>query len=98
MKKGFIFTADALGAIAIILLAGVAWTMAVYFETGTGFEQAHKTAQDNALYSLYTGTEESQLPDLEKANAVCKKYYSYDETAAGTGEILEFQHCKGARP
>ena len=93
MKKGFIFSVDSIGAIAIVMLLCIAWILFVYYESGMKATQMNKSTQDNALVSLYTGTPENDSLDTGKEFASCKKYFSYDDSA---NSVIEYMHCEEA--
>jgi len=90
VKKGFIFSVDAMGAVALVVVLAMAWVFYVHYETGMAFEQRHKTAQDRALVNLYMGIEENQDMNISKETSVCKKYFFYQ--VAGT--ISESKYCE----
>lgn len=94
-EKGFIFSVDAMGAVAIVVVLAIAWVMYVHHETGMALEQRHKTAQDRALVNLYMGIEENQDLNINKETSVCKKYFYYDWNIEDKADAKDFKHCEG---
>lgn len=96
-RKGFIFSVDALGAIAIVTVLGIAWVLYVHTETSPSMTQKHKSAQDATLMNLYTKNHEFQDLNLEKEITTCKKYFFYDTAYDETGSPLAepaSSHCE----
>lgn len=92
-EKGFIFSVDSIGAIAIVIALGVVWILFVHYETGMRTTQMNKSTQDNALVSLYTGVPENDSLNTSKEFALCKKYFAYDDA---TNSVIEYMHCEEA--
>lgn len=96
-KNGFIFSVDALGAIAIVTVLGIAWVLYVHTETSVSMTQKHKRAQDTTLVNLYTENREFQDLNLEKEITTCKKYFFYDTAYDEIGNPIEqpiSSHCE----
>ena len=90
--KGFIFSIDAMGAIAVIAVLGIAWVFLAQQETGKVGQQISRIARDNATVNLYTGVAVSESLDTTKTYSYCKNYYSYE---AGTNTVSEQMKCEG---
>jgi len=96
-KEGFIFSVDALGAIVVVTVLGIAWVLYVHTETGISMTQKHKRAQDTTLVNLYTKNAEFQDLNIEKEVTTCKKYFFYDTAYDETGDPIAqpaSSHCE----
>ena len=98
-RKGFIFTFDSVGAIAIVIALGVVWVMLIHYESDRSLAINHKTAQDATLVNIYTGVKENDdldalqhVIDMNVGSGVCKRYFTYD-----AGTIKEHTHCEEIR-
>jgi len=90
--KGFIFSIDAMGAIAVIAVLGLAWVFLVQQETGTVGQQISRIARDSAMTNLYTGTTANESVTLTPAvptYSYCKNYYLYN-----SGTISKQMKCE----
>lgn len=76
-EKGFIFSVDALGALAIVTIVAVGWVLLSQQPSGNKMNSMQKKTQDNALLNLYTGQTTSHEFHMDKNFAVCKKYFEY---------------------
>lgn len=98
MKKGFIFSVDALGAIAVVLVLGAIWILFVHHSGGMFGAQTEKQAKDNAMVSLYksdlTKTDSAFGSHADFTTVFCKKYFIYDEAS---DEAKEYSVCGGVK-
>lgn len=95
-SKGFIFSVDALGAIAVVIVLGAIWILFVHHSGGMFGMQIEKTVKDEAMVSLYTNhqTVESAADSAhdDLTTVFCKKYFIYDNAS---NEAKEWGVCEG---
>jgi len=81
--QGFIFTIDAIAAIAIVIVLAVTWSIAVRAKTGEKyfFTYTDKVSRDESLVAIYSRnlhSDEFEPLDVNM-NISCKKYFTIKE-------------------
>ncbi|MEM0360178.1 MAG: hypothetical protein QXK06_02460 [Candidatus Diapherotrites archaeon] len=99
LKKGFIFSMDALGAIAIVLVVGAIWVLFLHHANSTWPVLSAKEAKDRAIVAVYRNQSFNETTSAPAANAdmntiFCKKYYLY---SAIDNKVSEKSVCKGVK-
>lgn len=91
MKKGFMFSIDAIISVASLMLLVAAWAFITQVEENQNvIESLDRISQDTAITGFYTGAGSSG--DLSGADfGVCNSYYVYNK---GTGNLDEEKFCE----
>jgi len=90
--KGFIFSIDAMGAIAVIAALGIAWVFLVQQETGETGQHISRIARDSAMTDMYTGAATTETLDTTQTYSYCKNYYTYN--AGSLTKVDERMNCE----
>jgi hypothetical protein len=98
VKKGFIFSVDALGAIAVVIVLAAMWVLFVQHSGGMFGAQIEKKAKDNAMVALYkndlTKTDSAFSSHADLNTVFCKKYFIYNSTL---NDADEYSVCGGVK-
>ncbi|MFH1234778.1 MAG: hypothetical protein V1493_04160 [Candidatus Diapherotrites archaeon] len=96
--KGFIFSVDALGAIAVVIVLGAIWILSVHHSSGMLGTQIEKKVRDDAMVSLYkndlTKTDSAFASHADFSTVFCKKYFIYDDAL---NNAKEYSVCGGVK-